>query len=313
MKKLLQITIPLCSILLASCGVDSGNPNSLDGAGGLSSIGVGDGSVVRVKPASFGLYDAVINPHPLERRTSLYRLYKKEGRNYVAQEGFADEIFLEGSNGEVEFKLVLNKEKLSTSKVGSFTYYEKDAEGDYQQVETTLTEFRALQIGDDETSAKLVLNMAQNIEGVGTVVKKFELSLDATRNLLFTDVTNVDPDSDDIPTASPLVKNSISVEEVVEYGSHIRDVMMANSSCKRLTAGNIVGITDYTTDAARSAEYRGCYWSLYDGIVKKFVDAHKAAITAGDDKGIKCRSAIYKTIKNELKAGKLECKNQFAN
>lgn len=313
MKKILQITIPLCSILLASCGVDSGTPSSLIGRSGLAAISAGEDTVVRVKPASFGLYDAVINPHPIERRSSLYRLYKKEGRNFIAQEGFADEVSLAGVNGDVEFKLILNKEKLSTSTIGSFTYFEKDIDGAYQKIDTTVAEFRAIQSGDDETSAKLVFDMTQNVEGVGAVVKKFELSLDESRNVRFTDVTIVVSDDSEPTSPATLIVSRLSVEDVVAYGSHIRDVMMANSSCKRLTAGNLVGITEYTTNAAKSVEYRNCYWDLYDATVRKFVDAHQAAVADGDINGVKCRSAIYKEIKNELKAGKIECKNQFDN
>lgn len=311
MKEIMKCLVPLTALLFASCGMDNGAPSALDGGSGLSSIGAGTDTVVRVKPASFGLYESVINPHPIERRTSLYRLYKKEGRNYVAQDGFADEVSLEGTNGDVEFKLILNKEKLSSSVVGSFTYLEKDTDGEYQKVDTTVAEFRAIQIGDDETTAKLIFNMTKNVEGVGSVVNKFELSLDAAQNVMFADVTAVDPDSDEPVATSSLTTQKEAVTEVVEYGAHIRDVMMENSSCKRLTAGNLVGITDYTTDASRSIQYRSCYWDLYDTTVKKFVDAHKAAVDAADADGMKCRSAIYKEIKDEFSAGKTVCQNQF--
>jgi hypothetical protein len=304
------IILPMMALLFSSCGMDSDTPSSLlnGGAGDIAPINAGSGTV-RVKPASFGMYDSFINPHPEERRTSLYRLFVKQGRNYIYQENGAEELKLNTTVDDVAVQLVLYKERISSSTVGDFQYYEM-VDGEYQLVETTNNEFRAIQQGDDASTAQLIFTMKRTSEE-GSDDVEFKLTLHG-ENLVYSQMIE-DENQQMQEVTSDVTVEKINVNEVVEYGSYINDVMMEKSSCKRVTAGNIVGITNYTTDAARSLEYRKCYWDLYDRVVRDFVKAHKDAVAAGDARGEKCMGAVFTAIKKELKQGKTECQNQFGN
>ena len=295
-----QFLLLIFAVIISSCGIDSGDPSSMTN-NPASGIDLQTGAQpIRVKPASFGLYDSVINAHPETRRASLYRLYKKEGRNYILQKGYADEIKLQFENEESQVQLILYKERLSSSKVGDFDYFEM-VDGNYKLVASSKAEFRAVQMGEDEANAFLVFKLYIDNQ----LTKEFKLSFDLNNSLQYSEDENLEV------IYSPISTTVTQVQEVVGYGNYIEENMMPNRSCIGLTAGKVVKITSYTTNAAKSVEYRNCYWNLYDKIIKKFVKAHKDATTAGDEKGIKCRSSIYKKIKKDLTTGKSDCVAQF--
>lgn len=309
MKNTLKYLLPIVTLLCASCGMDNGTPSSLDSSMGSIAPVTGD-ATVRIKPASFGMYDQYINPHPEERRTSLYRLYKKEGRNYLYQSDGAQELKLNTIINDTAVQIILYKERISTSSVGDFKYYEM-IDGSYQQVDTTVSEFRAIQQGDDESSAQLIFKMRTATQE-GNEDREFKLSVQDDK-LIYSHLIQLDDQEEPEEVFSDVTVETEDVAEITALGTYINDVMMSKSGCKRVTAGNIVGITNYTTDAERGLEYRKCYWDLYDKVVRDFIKAHKDAVTAGDSRGEKCIGSSFTAIKKELKEGKNNCQAQFGN
>jgi hypothetical protein len=312
------IAMMVLGTLVVSCGVDKGEPNSLNGAGnGGNEQSVFTG-YARVIAASFGDYNEFINPHPETRRDSLYRLYKKDGRKYIPQEGYANEVELQGSfklnandtdeNDNEEnveetfFKLILYKERLSSSKVGEFSYWEKDGE-EYKKIGLSKTEFRSLK-SDDYPAPFLQLKLFKNDE----LFKVFHISLDRETKVL--SIENID-DTKEQKEASPLTIVKKDNEELKELGDYIKDTMMKKSSCKKVTAGNIVAISNYTTIANRGLEYRKCYWDLYDESLNEFVKAHKQAVEDGDRRGSMCLGSVFSKIKKNLVSKQNDCKTTY--
>ena len=296
MKNLFSLMI--ISALVSSCGVDNVEPSALlDNVGGGYDT-VTPGRQARVEPVSFGVYDQFVNPHPESRKESLYRLYEKADGAFVYQENFAQEISLQGDIEGTEFQLTLYKEKLSTKKIGAASYAEK-VDGEFKEVVLSDSEFRQSKV-KVEGKSQLEFQLFKD----GSLYKSFILSLDEeSKELSFYPIG-----------ASEGVILKVVKEDNAKLraaGDYINNIMIKNISCKKITAGNIVSITDYTTLASRSLEYRNCYWDLYEKVIQQFIDAHKEAVASGSRMGQKCIGSSFSDIKKSLLDGKEICKNKY--
>jgi len=196
--KIFLLTLALLSTLSLSsgCGVDSADPSSLSEQLNRLIEPIRVGETERVKPASFGIYDKMINPHPLIRQNSLYRSFTKSGRNYIFNPHGSDEIRLQGNHQGTTIELTLYKENLSSSLVGEFRYREI-TNGEPTEIETSKTEFRAIKMGDDESQAFLVLKLFQIVNDQERVTKEWTLTLLDDQHIMMT-IPAEDPNEEDL-------------------------------------------------------------------------------------------------------------------